>query len=30
MRAETLDRTVTRTRLGRGYGSVIRQTREWM
>ena len=30
MRGETLDRTLWRTRFGRGYGPVVRQTTELM
>ena len=29
LKEETLDRTVWRTRLGRGYGPVVRQKKEW-
>jgi hypothetical protein len=29
LKEEALDRTVWRTRLGRGYGPVVRQTTEW-
>jgi hypothetical protein len=30
MKEEALDRTLWRIRFGRGYGSVVRQTAEWM
>jgi hypothetical protein len=30
LKEEALDRTLWRTRLGRGYGPVVRQTTEWM
>jgi hypothetical protein len=30
LKEETLDRTVWRTRSGRGYGPVVRQTGEWV
>jgi hypothetical protein len=30
LKEEALDRTLWRTRFGRGYGSVVRQTTEWM
>jgi hypothetical protein len=30
LKDEALDRTVWRTRFGRGYGPVVRQTTEWM
>jgi hypothetical protein len=30
LKEEALDRTVWRTRFGRGYGPVVRQTTEWM
>jgi hypothetical protein len=30
LREEALDRTLWRTRFGRGYGPVVRQTTEWM
>jgi hypothetical protein len=30
LKEEALDRTVWRTRFGRGYGAVVRQTAEWM
>jgi hypothetical protein len=30
LKEEVLDRTLWRTRFGRGYGPVIRQTTEWM
>jgi len=29
MKVEALDRTLWRTRFGRGYGPVVRQTTEW-
>jgi hypothetical protein len=29
LKEETLDHTVWRTRFGRGYGPVVRQTEEW-
>ena len=30
LKEEALDRTMWRTRFGRGYGTVVRQTTEWM
>jgi hypothetical protein len=30
LKQEALDRTLWRTRFGRGYGPVVRQTTEWM
>jgi hypothetical protein len=30
LKEEALDRTLSRTRFGRGYGPVVRQTAEWM
>jgi hypothetical protein len=30
LKEEALDRTLWRTRFGRGYGPVVRQTIEWM
>jgi hypothetical protein len=30
LKEEALDRTLWRTRFGRGYGHVVRQTAEWM
>jgi hypothetical protein len=30
LKEEALDRTLWRTRFGRGYGPVVRQTTEWM
>jgi hypothetical protein len=30
LKEEALDRTLWRTRFGRGYGPVVRQTAEWM
>jgi hypothetical protein len=30
LKEEALDRTLWRTRFGRGYGPVVRQTKEWM
>jgi len=30
LKDDALDRTLTRTRFGRGYGIVIRQITEWM
>jgi hypothetical protein len=30
LREEALDRTLWRTRFGRGYGPVVRQTTEWI
>jgi hypothetical protein len=30
LKEEALDRTLLRTRFGRGYGPVVRQTTEWM
>jgi hypothetical protein len=30
LKEEALDRTLWRSRLGRGYGPVVRQTTEWM
>jgi hypothetical protein len=30
LKEEALDRTLRRTRFGRGYGPVVRQTAEWM
>jgi hypothetical protein len=30
LKEEALDHTLRRTRFGRGYGPVVRQTKEWM